>query len=121
LPRQKRGHISNDIYLSRNAQFTTAFPAGGTMEGQTMRSDEYRRLYVASLGMAQQSDQPDIQSRWLKMAQACLSFPDDIPQTTPRQGNRSDVISRDRGQRAEINWAVEGGEAPALSSSCVVY
>ena len=86
-----------------------------------MRSDEYRRLYVACLGMAQQSDQPDIQSRWLKMAQAWLSFADEIRQTTTRQVDRSDVISLNRGQRADINRAVEGGEASALSSSFVVY
>jgi hypothetical protein len=97
------------------------FRPGGCMEGQTMRSDEYRRLYVACLGMAQQSDQPDIQSRWLKMAQAWLRLADEIRQTTTRQVNRSNVISLNRRQRAGINRVVEGGEASALSSSFVVY
>jgi hypothetical protein len=86
-----------------------------------MRSDEYRRLYVACLGMAQQSDQPDIQSRWLKMAQAWQRLADEIRETTTRQVNRSNVISLNRGRRADINRAVEGGGASALSSSFVVY
>jgi hypothetical protein len=37
-----------------------------------MRSDDYRRLHGACLIMAQQSKSPQVQARWLLMAQACL-------------------------------------------------
>jgi len=37
-----------------------------------MRSDDYRRLHGACLMMAQQSKLPDMQARWLSMAQAWL-------------------------------------------------
>ena len=39
-----------------------------------MRSDEYGRLYVAFLSMAQQSNLRDVQTRWLALAQDCLTF-----------------------------------------------
>ena len=35
-----------------------------------MTSERYRRLHAACLAMAQQSDLPDIQARWLKLAEA---------------------------------------------------
>jgi hypothetical protein len=49
-----------------------------------MRSDEYRRLHEVCLGMAQQSDSPDVQTRWLTIAQASLdrvSDADDVLQS----------------------------------------
>jgi hypothetical protein len=85
-----------------------------------MRSDEYRRLYVACLGMAQQSEQPDIQSRWLGMAQAWLRVADEVRPTKTGRVGRSNVISLNPNQRADFNRAVESREAPALSSF-VVY
>lgn len=86
-----------------------------------MQSDEYHRLYVACLGMAQQSDQPDIQSRWLRMAQAWLRLAEEIRQATTRPVNHSNVISLKRSQRADYNRTAEGREVPTLSSSFVVY
>jgi hypothetical protein len=85
-----------------------------------MRSDEYRRLYVACLGMAQQSEQPDTQSRWLGMAQAWLRVADEVRPTKTGRVGRSNVISLNPNQRADFNRAVESREAPALSSF-VVY
>ena len=39
-----------------------------------MGSDEYRRLRAAFLTMAQQSDLPNVQTRWLALAQACSNL-----------------------------------------------
>ena len=39
-----------------------------------MLSDEYSRLYAACLVMARQPDLPDVQARWLVMAQASLDL-----------------------------------------------
>jgi hypothetical protein len=39
-----------------------------------MRSDEYRRVHLACLDMAKQSDVPDAQARWLAMATAFLNL-----------------------------------------------
>jgi hypothetical protein len=85
-----------------------------------MRSDEYRRLHVACLGMAQQSERPDIQLRWLGMAQTWLKLADEIRQTKTGRVGRSNVVSLNPNQRANFNRAVESREAPALSSF-VVY
>jgi hypothetical protein len=86
-----------------------------------MRSDEYRRLYVACLGMAQQSTQLDIQSRWLSMAQAWLRLAGEVRNTRNGRVVRSNVLSLRARQRADFNRTVVGHEAPPLSSSFVVY
>jgi hypothetical protein len=39
-----------------------------------MLSDEYCRLHAACLVMARQADLPDVQARWLVMAQASLDL-----------------------------------------------
>jgi hypothetical protein len=39
-----------------------------------MLSDDYSRLYAACLVMARQPDLPDVQARWLVMAQASLDL-----------------------------------------------
>jgi hypothetical protein len=39
-----------------------------------MHPDEYCRLYAACLVMARQPDLPDVQARWLVMAQASLDL-----------------------------------------------
>jgi hypothetical protein len=39
-----------------------------------MRSDEYRRLHATCLAMAKQSAKPDVQARWLAMADAWLKL-----------------------------------------------
>jgi hypothetical protein len=44
-----------------------------------MHSDEYRRLHAAFLAMAEQSDLPDVQTRWLTLAQACFGLAKDVP------------------------------------------
>jgi hypothetical protein len=51
-----------------------------------MRSDEYRRLYEACRNMAQQSDSPDAQARWLKIAQAWLDRTRDADDMRPSNG-----------------------------------
>jgi hypothetical protein len=86
-----------------------------------MRSDEYRRLHVACLGMAQQSKQSDIQSRWLCMAQAWLRLADEIQKTKNGRVDRSKVLSLKANQAADFTGRVEGRKAPPLSSSFVVY
>src|SRR5262249_43554038 len=40
--------------------------------GPTILSNDYRRLYGACHIMAQQSKSPQVQARWLLLAQACL-------------------------------------------------
>ena len=42
-----------------------------------MHSDEYDRLYAAFLSMAQQSSLRDVRTRWLALAQDCLSLAKD--------------------------------------------
>ena len=44
------------------------------IESAPMGSDEYRRLCAAFLTMAQHSDLPNVQTRWLALAQACSSL-----------------------------------------------
>jgi hypothetical protein len=39
-----------------------------------MLSDDYSRLHAACLVMARQPDLPDVQARWLVMAQASLDL-----------------------------------------------
>jgi hypothetical protein len=39
-----------------------------------MRSDDYHRLHVACLAIAQQSTEPDLQARWLAAADAWLKL-----------------------------------------------
>jgi hypothetical protein len=39
-----------------------------------LHPDEYRRLHAACLTMALQSDLPNVQNRWLALAQACSSI-----------------------------------------------
>jgi hypothetical protein len=39
-----------------------------------MRHDEYRRLHAACLAMAKQSLTPDVQARWLAMANEWLKL-----------------------------------------------
>lgn len=86
-----------------------------------MRSDEYRRLHVACLGMAQQSKQPDIQSRWLCMAQAWLRRADEVQKTKYWRVDSSNVLVLKASQGADFNGGVEGRKAPPLLSSFVVY
>jgi hypothetical protein len=48
---------------------------GGLWAMETMmHPDEYCRLYAACLVMARQPDLPDVQARWLVMAQASLDL-----------------------------------------------
>jgi hypothetical protein len=39
-----------------------------------MLSDEYRRLYATCLTMAEQSNSPDVQARWLALAKNCQAL-----------------------------------------------
>ena len=48
-----------------------------------MTSERYRRLHAACLAMAQQSDLPDIQARWLKLAEAWFNVATRVDDTKP--------------------------------------
>jgi hypothetical protein len=50
------------------------FACQHAIKSAPMGSDEYRRLRAAFLTMAQQSDLPNVQARWLALAQACFSL-----------------------------------------------
>jgi hypothetical protein len=67
-----------------------------------MRSDDYRRLHAACLAMARQSKLPDVQARWLAMAQAWLSRANDADEPKP-----SNMISL-RSDRRDAASALPG-------------
>ena len=48
-----------------------------------MTSERYRRLHAACLAMARQSDLPDIQARWLKLAEAWFNVATGVDDTKP--------------------------------------
>lgn len=44
-----------------------------------MRSDEYRRLHAVCITIAEQCNLPDVRTRWLALAQNCLSLLKELP------------------------------------------
>jgi hypothetical protein len=48
-----------------------------------MTSERYRRLHAACLAMAQQSDLPEIQARWLRLAEAWFNVATGVDDTKP--------------------------------------
>jgi hypothetical protein len=57
-----------------HAPYPSAIP-----KSMPLRSDEYYRLQAACFVMARQSDLPEMRTRWLNMAQACLKLANAVP------------------------------------------
>jgi hypothetical protein len=94
------------------------FACQHAIKSAPMGSDEYRRLRAAFLTMAQQSDLPNVQARWLALAQACFSLA--IDQSTGSHarkcaGDRSKSILTDFGSRVAIGLCAAQEAAPFLA------
>jgi hypothetical protein len=55
----------------------TVQPIVRSLGRQTMRADEYLRLHAACVAMARQSQLPDVQARWAKLADDAAFVADD--------------------------------------------
>jgi hypothetical protein len=114
------GNLYPKIYVHIAPHNIQQASGHGMMEA-TMRSDEYRRLYAACLTMAQQSELPNVQARWLTMAQAWLNRADEM---RPKKANKidcSNVISLSLSRGSQADSAIKRSETSDLSSSFVVY
>jgi hypothetical protein len=59
-----------------------------------MRADEYRRLYEACLEMAHQAQAPELQARWLRMAQSWFNrAADEKPVRSQIRGETSSSVT----------------------------
>jgi hypothetical protein len=70
-----------------------------------MHSDEYDRLYAAFLSMAQQSSLRDVRTRWLALAQDCLSLAKEPNEGKRAEGRSKSILTR-LGSRTAIGLCV---------------
>jgi hypothetical protein len=70
-----------------------------------MLSDEYGRLSVAFLSIAQQSSLQDVRTRWLALAQDCLSLAKEANDGKRAEGRSKSIPTR-LGSRMAIGLCV---------------
>jgi hypothetical protein len=87
-------HLDELVPFAAPVNRSTLFPCREW--GTAMSSDEYRRLSEACLIMARQPNVPDVQARWLVLAQTSSKLANDSCQKLLRQARGHYEWSRTR-------------------------